>query len=157
MRHRSIVLLVGGLLGLAFISPVFAAGKSSSSPAQSPPPPSSSTTSSTPPTPPTYAEPPDSSNCTPEATHAPAPAEGASESYPAGDGGSVEVGRTSATDLEVAQVSPSPGWTEEVTTPSGPRVKVKFTEDANPDSIVRFAAALNDSGTEIHIRVTSCQ
>lgn len=156
MRHRCLVLMVGGLLGLALISPVFAAGRSS--PAQSPPPPSSSTTSSTSSTPPPYTDPPPgSTNCTPDTSHAPAPAEGASESYPAGDAGSVEVARTSATDLEVAQASPNSGWTEEVTTPSGPRVKVKFSEDANPDSIVRFAAALNDSGTEIHIRVTTCQ
>jgi hypothetical protein len=98
-----------------------------------------------------------SDNCaTPETAHSPAPAEGASEIYPAGEAGQVEVSRTSATDLEIVDAVANDGWTAEITAPTGPRVKVRFVDNANSSSKTRFAAAMDQNGEEIHVRVTSC-
>ncbi|MGH8992380.1 MAG: hypothetical protein ACRDZ7_12795 [Acidimicrobiia bacterium] len=98
-----------------------------------------------------------SANCsTPETLQEPAPAEGESVIYPAGDAGDVEVSRRSPTELEVVDAAASDGWTAEVTTPTGPRVKVRFVDDANTSSKTRFAASMDQKGEEIHIRVTNC-
>jgi hypothetical protein len=189
MRHRSIVLLAGGLLALAMAPPVFGAGDSTTPPpgqgaatsttaTTAPPygsasPSTSSSTSTTATTAPTAApgsptttttgpdqatdSPSPSGNCaTPDTSQSPAPAEGESEIYPAGDAGEVEVSRTSATDLEIVNATASDGWTAEVTTPTGPRVKVRFVDDANSSSKTRFAASMDQNGEEMHIRVTSC-
>ena len=68
----------------------------------------------------------------------------------------MEIQRSSETDLEVVEAMPNDGWAAQTTAPSGPRVKVRFTDEANPDSITRFAASMDDAGREMHIRVTSC-
>ncbi|MDQ3945237.1 MAG: hypothetical protein M3357_08855 [Actinomycetota bacterium] len=180
MRRRSIVLLAGGLLALALAPPVFGAGESTTPPPGQPGTPSttattapygSATTATTAAPAPAPAEPTTtttgtdpatgapapSDNCnTPETVHSPAPAEGESEIYPAGDAGQVEVGRASATDLEIVDAVANDGWTAEITAPTGPRVKVRFVDDANSSNKTRFAAAMDDHGEEIHIRVTSC-
>jgi hypothetical protein len=66
------------------------------------------------------------------------------------------VSRTSPTDLEIVNATANDGWTAEVTTPTGPRVKVRFVDDANSASKTRFAASMDQNGEEMHIRVTSC-
>ncbi|MGH8973840.1 MAG: hypothetical protein ACRD0C_11640 [Acidimicrobiia bacterium] len=86
--------------------------------------------------------------------HSAAPAEGESEIFPAGDAGEVEVARTSATELEIVDAVASDGWTAEITTPTGPRVKARFIDDANSSSKVRFAAQMDEAGEEIHVRVS---
>lgn len=97
-----------------------------------------------------------SGNCAaPVQTHEPAPAEGQSAVYPAGDAGEVEVSRTSATELEIVNATANDGWTAEVTAPTGPRVKARFVEDAT-SSKTRFAASMDQHGDEIHIRVEDC-
>jgi hypothetical protein len=95
--------------------------------------------------------------CTPETTRDTAPSQGNNDVYDAGDAGSVQLERTSATDFNITQVTPNTGWTDEVTAQSGPRVKVKFTNSAGPPWVVRFAASMDQAGREIHIRVTTCQ
>jgi hypothetical protein len=95
--------------------------------------------------------------CTPETTRDTAPSEGNTQVYDAGDAGSVELERTSATDFNVKQVTPDAGWTDDVTGPSGPRVKVKFTNASGPPWVVRFAASMDQAGREIHVRVSTCQ
>jgi hypothetical protein len=95
--------------------------------------------------------------CTPETNQYKAPEEGKAGSYDAGDAGTVEVERTSPTDLNIAQATPNPGWTQNSTAPSGPRVKVKFTNSAGPPWVVRFAASMDNAGQMIHIRVTTCE
>jgi hypothetical protein len=78
-------------------------------------------------------------------------------SYDAGKAGTVDVERTSPTDLHIVGADPNTGWTHEITGPTGPRVKVKFTNSAGPPWVVRFAASMGNSGGTIHIRVTSCE
>ena len=177
MRRRPIVLLAGGLLGLALAPPVFGAGDSTTPPPGQPAAPTTTTTApyssaattatTAPPgagptttttgTDPATASPAPSDNCaTPETVHSPAPAEGESAIYPAGDAGEVEVARASATDLEIVNAVANDGWTAEITAPTGPRVKVRFVDDANSSNKTRFAAAMDEHGVEIHIRVTSC-
>jgi hypothetical protein len=95
--------------------------------------------------------------CTPETTQDTAPTEGNSEVYDAGDAGTVEVKRTSATELEVGEVLPNTDWTDDVTGKTGPRVKVKFANSAGPPWVVRFAASMDQKGQEIHIRVSTCK
>lgn len=191
MRHRSIVLLAGGLLALAMAPPVFGAGDSTTPPpgqgaatsttATTAPPsgsastattattapsstattdptaaPGSPTTTTTGPDPATDSPSPSGNCATPDTSQSPAPAEGESEIYPAGDAGEVEVSRISATDLEIVNATANDGWTADVTTPTGPRVKVRFVDDANSSSKTRFAASMDQNGEEMHIRVTSC-
>jgi len=186
MRRRSIVLLAGGLLALAMAPPVFGAGDSTTpppgqgaatttttapyaaAPTSTTAPSSTATTATTmdPDAPTTTTTAPDqasdstpapSGNCsTPDTSQSPAMAEGASEIYPAGDAGEVEVRRTAGTDLEIVNATANDGWTAEVTTPTGPRVKVRFVDDANTTSKTRFAASMDQNGEEMHIRVTSC-
>jgi hypothetical protein len=150
MRRPSLTLLAGGLLGLMVTAPVLAGDPLS--PSQAPPPSTTTTAPYSSDSPPSQ-----EAACNPETNHAPAPEVGATESYPAGDAGSVDIKRSSASDLEVAKVNPNPEWTPETTAQTGPRVKVRFTNNADPNSIVRFAAQMDQAGTEIHIRVTSCQ
>jgi cytoskeletal protein RodZ len=164
--RRPILLLASGVLALAAAPPVFGAGDSPEPPeAQA----ATSTTSTSAPASTTTsaaaadpdsggsASPDPADNCaTPERTHAPAPAEGDSEVYPAGEAGEVEVVRSSPTDLEVGQVAAADGWTAETTEPSGPRVKVRFSDSANPSSKIRFTASMDQAGEEIHVKVTSC-
>jgi hypothetical protein len=80
----------------------------------------------------------------------------APQSYEAGEAGSVDVERLSDTELRVAKATPSDGWTEQVATPSGPRITVKFTRQGQSPSLIRFAASMDQKGTMIHVRVTSC-
>lgn len=124
---------------------------SSSSPApyQSP------TTSST--APPSGDAAPPADNCVPATDRSPAPTEGTSEVFEAGEAGSVEVKRVSATDLAIGEVTPNDGWTHQITGASGPRVKVRFDHPSASPSRIRFAANMDDAGEEIHIRVTSCE
>ena len=93
---------------------------------------------------------------TPETVQEPAPAEGESVTYPAGEAGEVEVSRASPTDLEVIEAVANDGWTAEVIAATGPRVKVRFVDNANPSAKTRFAASMDQKGEEIHVRVTNC-
>ena len=70
--------------------------------------------------------------------------------------GSVDVERLSETELRVAGANANDGWTEQVATPSGPRVTVKFTRQGQSPSLIRFAATMDQRGTMIHVRVTNC-
>jgi hypothetical protein len=90
----------------------------------------------------------------PGTVHSAAPAEGESEIFPAGDAGEVEVARVSPTELEIVAAVASDGWTAEITVPRAPRVKARFTDNANSSSKVRFAAQMDEAGQEIHIRVS---
>ncbi|MGH9041904.1 MAG: hypothetical protein ACRDZ3_16920 [Acidimicrobiia bacterium] len=98
-----------------------------------------------------------SDNCaTPETLQEPAPAEGETVIYPAGESGEVEVSRVSPTELEIVSATAADGWTAEVTAPTGPRVKVRFVDSANTSNKTRFAASMDQKGEEIHVRVTNC-
>jgi hypothetical protein len=93
----------------------------------------------------------------PETKQDPAPQMGdAAMTYDAGEAGTVDVERLSDTDLRVAGAAANDGWTEQVATPSGPRVTVKFTRQGQSPSLIRFAASMDQKGTMIHVRVTSC-
>lgn len=80
-----------------------------------------------------------------------------SNKYQAGPGGSADVIRTGQAELKVANVAPSSGWSFIVFTPVGQSVRVKYTDGSNPRHFVRQVVTLNNSGTEIHIRLTTCQ
>jgi hypothetical protein len=80
----------------------------------------------------------------------------AAQNHAAGDAGSVDVERLSATELRVAKANPNSGWTEQVTAPSGPRITVKFQRAGQSPTLIRFAASMDQAGRMIHIRVTSC-
>jgi hypothetical protein len=93
----------------------------------------------------------------PETEQGPAPQAGdAPQTHNAGEAGSVDVERLSAAELRVVKATPNDGWTEQVATPSGPRVTVKFTRQGQSPSLIRFAASMDQKGTMIHVRVTSC-
>jgi hypothetical protein len=77
-------------------------------------------------------------------------------SFEAGEAGSVDVERLSETELRVVSATANDGWTEQVATPSGPRVTVKFTRPGQSPQLIRFAASMDQKGTMIHTRVTSC-
>ena len=99
-----------------------------------------------------------SSVCDPPATDkGPAPQTGdAPQTFEAGEAGSVDVERLSETELRVVSATANDGWTEQVATPSGPRVTVKFTRQGESPTLIRFAASMDQRGTMIHTRVTSC-
>jgi len=99
-----------------------------------------------------------SSNCAPAQTdQGPAPQVGeAPQNHGAGDAGTVDVERLSASELRVAKASANDGWTQQVTAPSGPRVTVKFSHPGGSPSVVRFAASMDQAGRMIHIRVQAC-
>jgi cytoskeletal protein RodZ len=180
MRRHFAVLCAVGFLGLVAFSPVLAASASSSTAAAKKPPKSSASSSSTtntsgkaapkkssttPPTDsqgpsqgsPSQGSPSQSSACgTPETAHEPAPAQGSSQTYPAANAGAVDVQRASQSDLKVANVTANTGWTYKVIQPSGPRISVRFIDQANPSSAVHFAAQMDQAGRDIHVRVTSC-
>ena len=178
MRPRSIVLLAGGVLAVALAPPVFGAGESTAPPPGSSAAPTTTTTgpsSSASPTtattapagagatttttaadPATDPAAPSDGCGTPETIQEPAPAEGETVIYPAGEAGQVEVSRASATELEIVDAVANDGWTAEVTAPTGPRVKVRFVDNANSSAKTRFAASMDEKGEEIHVRVTSC-
>jgi len=93
----------------------------------------------------------------PQTNQEPAPQMGdAPQSHEAGEAGTVEVERLSATDLRVVKATPNDGWTEQVATPSGPRITVKFTRQGQSPTLIRFAASMDQKGTMIHVRVSSC-
>ena len=93
----------------------------------------------------------------PETEQGPAPQAGdAPQSHNAGEAGSVDVERLSDSELRVVKATANDGWTEQVATPSGPRVTVKFTRQGQSPSLIRFAASMDQKGTMIHVRVTSC-
>ena len=93
----------------------------------------------------------------PETNQGPAPQMGdAPQSHDAGEAGSVELERLSASELRVVKAAPNDGWTEQVATPSGPRITVKFTRQGQSPSLIRFAASMDQKGTMIHVRVTNC-
>lgn len=96
--------------------------------------------------------------CDPPATEkGPAPQTGdAPQTHEAGEAGSVDVERLSETELRVVNATANDGWTEQVATPSGPRVTVKFTRQGESPTLIRFAASMDQRGTMIHTRVTSC-
>ena len=96
--------------------------------------------------------------CDPPATEkGPAPQTGdAPQTHQAGEAGSVDVERLSETELRVVGATANDGWTEQVATPSGPRVTVKFTRQGESPTLIRFAASMDQRGTMIHTRVTSC-
>ena len=99
-----------------------------------------------------------SANCDPpETDRSPAPQVGdAPVAQQAGEAGEVEIERLSETELRIANATPNDGWTHTVTSPSGPRVNVRFTRSGQSPSLVRFAASMDQAGQELHIRVTSC-
>lgn len=87
----------------------------------------------------------------------PAPQVGdAPQTHEAGEAGTVDVERLSDTELRIVGASANDGWTEQVATPSGPRVTVKFTRQGQSPTLIRFAASMDQRGTMIHTRVTSC-
>jgi hypothetical protein len=93
----------------------------------------------------------------PEIEKGPAPQVGdAPQSHEAGEAGSVEIERLSETELRIVKATANDGWTEQVATPSGPRVTVKFTRQGESPTLIRFAASMDQRGTMIHTRVTSC-
>ena len=93
----------------------------------------------------------------PEINKGPAPQMGdAPQTHDAGEAGRVDVERLSDTELRIAGASANDGWTEQVATASGPRVTVKFTRQGRSPSLIRFAATMDQRGTMIHTRVTSC-
>lgn len=93
----------------------------------------------------------------PETNKGPAPQMGdTAQTHEAGEAGSVDVERLSDTELRIAGATANDGWTEQVATPSGPRVTVKFTRQGQSPSLIRFAATMDQRGTMIHVRVTSC-
>jgi hypothetical protein len=93
----------------------------------------------------------------PEINKGPAPQAGEPpQTHEAGEAGSVDVERLSDTELRIAGASANDGWTEQVATPSGPRVTVKFTRQGQSPTLIRFAATMDQRGTMIHTRVTSC-
>lgn len=93
----------------------------------------------------------------PETNKGPAPQMGdAAETHEAGEAGAVDVERLSDTELRIAGATANDGWTEQVATPSGSRVTVKFTRQGQSPSLVRFAATMDQRGTMLHVRVTSC-
>ena len=93
----------------------------------------------------------------PETKQDPAPQVGdAPQTHEAGEAGSVDVERLSDSELRVAGANANDGWTEQVATPSGPRVTVKFTRQGQSPSLIRFAATMDQKGTMIHVRVTNC-
>lgn len=93
----------------------------------------------------------------PETNKGPAPQMGDSaQTHEAGEAGAVDVERLSDTELRIAGATANDGWTEQVATPSGPRVTVKFTRQGQSPSLIRFAATMDQRGTMIHVRVTSC-
>jgi hypothetical protein len=55
--------------------------------------------------------------------------------------------------LRIVKVTNNSGWTNEVRTPSGTRVVVKFK---NASEIVRFAASMNSKGSEIKVKTANC-
>lgn len=94
---------------------------------------------------------------TPETNQSPAPQMGdPAQNYQAGDAGSVDIERLSATELRVSKAMPNDGWTEQVAVPSGPRVTVKFTRQGQSPSLIRLAASMDQKGAMIHVRVQSC-
>lgn len=99
-----------------------------------------------------------SANCAPpETDRSPAPQVGeAAQTHKAGEAGEVEVERLSETELRIVNATPNDGWTHTVTSPSGPRVNVRFTRSGQSPSLIRFAASMDQAGQELHIRVTSC-
>ena len=93
----------------------------------------------------------------PEVNKGPAPQIGdPPQTHEAGQAGSVDVERLSDTELRIVNAAPNDGWTEQVATPSGPRVTVKFTRQGQSPTLIRFAATMDQRGTMIHTRVTSC-
>lgn len=93
----------------------------------------------------------------PETNKGPAPQMGdPAQTHEAGEAGSVDVERLSDTELRIAAATANDGWTEQIATPSGPRVTVKFTRQGQSPSLIRFAATMDQRGTMIHVRVTSC-
>jgi hypothetical protein len=82
---------------------------------------------------------------------------GSTNKYQAGAGGVADVTRSGQAELKVAGVTPTAGWTDIVFTPTGQDVRVKYTDGANPHHYVRLVVSLNNAGTEIHVRVTTCQ
>jgi cytoskeletal protein RodZ len=99
-----------------------------------------------------------STNCAPpETDRSPAPQVGEpAQTHQAGEAGEVEVERLSETELRIANATPNDGWTHTVTSPSGPRVNVRFNRSGQSPSLIRFAASMDQAGQELHIRVTSC-
>jgi len=93
----------------------------------------------------------------PQTNQGPAPQAGqAPQTHPAGDAGTVDIERASPTDLRVARTNPNNGWQPEVTSPSGPRITVKFTRPGYSPSLIHFAATMDQAGRMIHTRVQSC-
>jgi hypothetical protein len=168
---------VSGILILTAVAPAVLAAPPSPSKGGPKTPPSSATTTTTmaptttttappPPPPPPPSSPPPASpppnrtpvSCSaPDAKHDVAPPMGSTSKYQAGPGGSADITRTAQAELKVAGVTPSPGWTHIVFTATGQNVRVKYTDGANPRHYVRQVVSLNNSGTEIHVRLTTCQ
>jgi len=93
----------------------------------------------------------------PETNQGPAPQMGEpAQTHEADPAGTVDVERLSETELRIAKATPNDGWVEQVATPSGPRVTVKFTRQGQSPTLIRFAASMDQKGTMIHVRVTSC-
>jgi hypothetical protein len=93
----------------------------------------------------------------PEINKSPAPQVGDTpQTYEASEAGSVDVERLSETELRIVKATANDGWTEQVAAASGPRVTVKFTRQGQSPTLIRFAASMDQKGTMIHTRVTSC-
>ncbi|HVW32553.1 MAG TPA: hypothetical protein VHL53_08450 [Acidimicrobiia bacterium] len=122
-------------------------------------PPSGGTTATTaPPSGGTGGAPGSTSSCAPPQTdQGPAPQVGEPpQNHAAGDAGTVDIERLSPSELRIAKVNANSGWQETVTSPSGPRVTVKFTRSGASPTLIRLAASMDQAGRMIHIRVQSC-
>jgi hypothetical protein len=165
---------VAGVLFLTGLSQaVSAAPPSPSKGGKTPPPqatttttmaPTTTTTAPPPPPPPPSSPPPPGhpprtpEQCSaPDAKHDVAPPVGSTNKYQAAPGGAADITHSGQAELKVGNVTPSPGWTDIVFTPSGQSVRVKYTDGSNPHHYVRLVVTLNNSGTEIHVRTTTCQ
>jgi len=74
------------------------------------------------------------------------PAVGASATFQAGSAGSVVITRSAAATLTVASATPASGWTDTVTTATGPRVRVLF-RNAGTKELQHFGIAISSRGT----------
>jgi len=171
MKSRRVAFgAVSGVLFLTGLSQAVSAAPPSPSKGGKTPPPQATTTTmaptttttSPPPPPPPSAPPPHAprtpEQCSaPDAKHDVAPAVGSTNKYQAGPGGAADITHSGQAELKVANVSPAPGWSDIVFTPSGQSVRVKYTDGSNPHHYVRLVVTLNNSGTEIHVRTTTCQ
>ncbi len=85
----------------------------------------------------------------------PGPAPGGQATFQAGSAGSVVVKRADAVTLSVVSATPTAGWTQTISTPSGKRVRVAF-RDASTGELEHFGVALSSRGTFVMSSTAHC-